>query len=402
MKTTKRIVTVALIFLFVAGAAFGADDKIISIMYFQNTTKNADFDWLSKGLTDMLITDIAGKKGVSVVERESIEKILKEQERSISDLYDQTNAVKIGKIANAREVVYGSFIIQGTLLRIDAKLVDIESAKVIKGFEASGTVDELFILQKNVSVSVLDALGVKTEAGALSSDTSSIDAAKAYYTGINLYDEGSFTEAAEAFRKATSLDPYYVKPQKSLEDSYKYLKDFRKQRYQREIRQLYEKAAEIKKRLSAEKWMTYGEFITDAYKRGLSQAEIDELTKQNPTYLVCDTRAQCVWNLQHILMEIGDKSVEYFEDTATEEKMYIEIMFITQQSRTQLAGDPFLPEILYMELFSLKHFREWEKLMAACEYLMGNYPDYRMMWAIEDFYEDALAEIAKPKKPTKK
>jgi hypothetical protein len=28
--------------------------------------------------------------------------------------------------------------------------------------------------------------------------------------------------------------------------------------------------------------------------------------------------------------------------------------------------------------------------MSACEYLMTTYPDYRMMWAVEDFYERAL------------
>ncbi len=31
--------------------------------------------------------------------------------------------------------------------------------------------------------------------------------------------------------------------------------------------------------------------------------------------------------------------------------------------------------------------------MALCEELMLNYPDYRMMWAVEDFYKEALGNL---------
>jgi hypothetical protein len=89
-------------------------------------------------------------------------------------------------------------------------------------------------------------------------------------------------------------------------------------------------------------------------------------------------------------MEIGDKAQEYFEDTETETAMHREIMNIALQARTQLKDDPFLPEILYMELFGLQYFQRWDDVLKACEYLMTAYPAYRMMWAIEDFYERAL------------
>jgi hypothetical protein len=44
-------------------------------------------------------------------------------------------------------------------------------------------------------------------------------------------------------------------------------------------------------------------------------------------------------------------------------------------------------------VLALSYFQDWTKLMAACEYLMQNYPDYRMMWAIEDFYQRSIEKL---------
>ncbi len=73
-----------------------------------------------------------------------------------------------------------------------------------------------------------------------------------------------------------------------------------------------------------------------------------------------------MWNLQHTLLEIGDLAEEYFEGTDTEAAMHGEIMNIALQARTQFKDDPFLPEILSMELFGLQYFQRWDDLMKAC------------------------------------
>ncbi|RPJ04027.1 MAG: hypothetical protein EHM28_14175, partial [Spirochaetaceae bacterium] len=117
----KRIITAAL--MLSCALVLFSQERIISVMYFQNTTNTADYAWLSKGIADMLITDMAGQGNIRVVERADLEKILREQELAVSDLFDAAGAVRIGKLASAREAVCGSFIIQGTTIRIDAKLL---------------------------------------------------------------------------------------------------------------------------------------------------------------------------------------------------------------------------------------------------------------------------------------
>ena len=46
-----------------------------------------------------------------------------------------------------------------------------------------------------------------------------------------------------------------------------------------------------------------------------------------------------------------------------------------------------------MELFGMREGGDWNKLKASCERIMTQWPDYRMMWAIEDMYEKALEEL---------
>ena len=66
----KKLLTI--IFLFILKIN-GAD--VVSVLYFENTTDNEDYMWLSKGLADMLITDLTNVNEIEVVERESLQKI---------------------------------------------------------------------------------------------------------------------------------------------------------------------------------------------------------------------------------------------------------------------------------------------------------------------------------------
>ena len=55
------------------------DLKTIAVSYFDNTSDIATFNPLSKGLADMLITDLSHIKTLNIVEREKLETLLKEK-----------------------------------------------------------------------------------------------------------------------------------------------------------------------------------------------------------------------------------------------------------------------------------------------------------------------------------
>ena len=48
-----------------------SDTKTIAVSYFDNTSETIDYNPLSKGLADMLITDLSNVKSLKIVEREN-------------------------------------------------------------------------------------------------------------------------------------------------------------------------------------------------------------------------------------------------------------------------------------------------------------------------------------------
>ncbi len=105
--------------------------KTIAISYFDNTSGDVKYNALSKGIADMLITDLSKIKGVSIVEREKLEKLVQEIKLEQSKYFDAATAQKLGKGLGAQNILTGSFYLLDNTLRIDARLIDVQTGGII-------------------------------------------------------------------------------------------------------------------------------------------------------------------------------------------------------------------------------------------------------------------------------
>lgn len=369
----------------------------ISVLYFDNTTKNTDYAWLSKGIADMLVTEIAGRGGVDVVERANLKKVLDEQQLSLTGIVDNKKAVELGRLLSANKLIYGSFIIQGNAIIINGKLTETDTGRITATFGANGPLDGILSLQNELSRKVQKALGMEISEGYKTAPEYSLQAVKKYYQGLDLLDKGAVDDARKKFEEASTIDPYYLKPYQGIEESYKYLKDFTKMRHQREIANLYAKIVKIQNRLRETPWHTFADIALNPYYIKLRKENQPLYEKEVYAYHQGDTPAICTWNLQNNLFELADLYEEYFKETAKAKAINKEIIAITEKSRKAFAKDPFLPEILYSGLRANVDLENWPEVKSRCEELMSNYPDYRMMWAIEDMYKRSLEKLSKGK-----
>ena len=62
------------IILFITSLLLGS--KTVAVSYFDNTSNLEKFNPLSKGLADMLITDLSNIKSINIVEREKLESLI--------------------------------------------------------------------------------------------------------------------------------------------------------------------------------------------------------------------------------------------------------------------------------------------------------------------------------------
>ncbi len=364
--------------------------RTISVLYFENTKEDPEYQWLHKGLADMLITDLAGTPGIHIVEREALEKILNEQALSLSGLMEDHPAIEVGKLLQAEILLYGAYIIHDDEIRIDLRIAEVTSGQIIHGFEVQGEVDDLFDLEVNIVKQIKEKLKLKPQQIPRAADTKSVKALARFYTGLDYLDNKRYEEAQVQFNMAKELDPLFYRAQESLAESYKFLKAFKEYRQQREIAELYSKIKILQERIDAPDWLSFSDIVQSPQYQAMSIEEQQAFNASHNEYLICQTRAQCTWHMMITFYEIGNKYGQYYNDTTQQNAFFQRIVETGNKSKETYATDPFLPEILYFRLVALYSLKEYDQLKSSAEEFMVTYPDFRMVETVEDYYQKAL------------
>lgn len=187
----------------------------LAVLYFKNLSRNRNLDPLQKGLAEMIITDLSQVRGLSVVERIRLQKMLEEIGLGQSGVVDPKTAPRLGKLLGARKLVHGSFLVLGNNdLRLDAGMVDAFSGKSSKPDELSGNLQRLFRLEKNLVFKVIKQMGVRLtdqeREAILRVPTENLLAFMAYSRGLDYEDRGMLSQARAAFSEAVKLDPNFT------------------------------------------------------------------------------------------------------------------------------------------------------------------------------------------------
>ncbi|MEO6445004.1 MAG: CsgG/HfaB family protein, partial [Gemmatimonadaceae bacterium] len=121
----------------------------VAVLYLTNGAMldNATYAPLSKGIAEMLITELAQNNAVRVVERDRLQTVLEEQNLQGSDRVDKETAVKLGKILGSRHMLMGSFVIDlNKNMRIDVRAVNTETSSIEYVETITGKSDKLLEL----------------------------------------------------------------------------------------------------------------------------------------------------------------------------------------------------------------------------------------------------------------
>jgi len=368
-----------------------APATVLSIMDFTDHSGDADLAWLSAGLADMLLTDLAPSDLV-LVDRDRLDAVLEEQSLALAGITDD-QALQVGRLLMADALMYGSYALVGDNLRIDARISEVSTGEVITATSVRGGREDVLDLEARLARDLCTALGVPVPVGLGNPGTVSLPAARAYYEGLILQRSGAVDEARMRFEAAAELDPLYAKPRYSLEESWQLLKDFRRLREQREVNALWTKAEALERRLAADPFVSDQDRLIAAYTAGSPTVRVGSAPEDDPTLGSCPSPAVCLWNLQITYWEIGNRSKQYFDDEATERAALNEMIRLARRAEEAWPEDEWLPEILYWEVFAHRWLGEWESVRKGCERFFIEWPGFRMAWALEDMYAAALEAL---------
>jgi curli biogenesis system outer membrane secretion channel CsgG len=132
-------------------SAAPADPPTVAVVYFDYTGKTAELEVLRKGLAQMLISDLSGTDAIRVVERDRLEDILGELKLQSSAKIDPQSAVKMGKLLGARYLVLGGYFDLQDVLRVDARIIEVETGKVVKSIGSNGKQGDFLTVEQKIA-----------------------------------------------------------------------------------------------------------------------------------------------------------------------------------------------------------------------------------------------------------
>ena len=197
--------------------------RTLAVLYFENNSlsKKAEMEPLCKGLTDMLITELGKIEQFQVVERAQLQQLLEEMKLGQSGVIDSQSAVEVGKMLGAQNMLLGSFMhmLDGKL-RIDVRIVNVETGVTIKAEEVTGKPKDLYKLLQGLVVKIARNLDIKltrTDTQRLEQvENKSFTAALFYAKGLEYEDAGDNVHAVEMYEKALQENTGFSKARERI------------------------------------------------------------------------------------------------------------------------------------------------------------------------------------------
>ena len=198
-------------------AVVAAETPSLAILNFSNQNLDEpEWQWLSKGLADMLVTDLSRTNKFQLIDRDTIQEYLDEIGLSDTGVIDERTALKVGQIAEVRKALFGNFRITNEQLEINAFIVNVADNEIERVESVRGPVKNVLDLEKTLALKIVENLQVpltQTEIASIRfKPTDSLDATTRFYQGLDGYDQGQYFDALRQFRLAARTDPSYDKP----------------------------------------------------------------------------------------------------------------------------------------------------------------------------------------------
>ncbi len=99
-----------------------------------------DLESFADALTDKMVSQLVNLRRFKVIERNALDKVLREQELQLSGMVDEQTAVKVGRIAGADAIVVANALQHGATNKVNVRVIDTETSETIvaRGEEVPG------------------------------------------------------------------------------------------------------------------------------------------------------------------------------------------------------------------------------------------------------------------------
>jgi serine/threonine protein kinase/tetratricopeptide (TPR) repeat protein len=189
--------------------------RSVAVLPFKDMSPQRDQDYFCEGLAEELINALTQIQGFKVAARTS----------SFSFKGKDADVREIGKSLNVGAVLEGSVQKAGNRLRITTQLISVSDGYHIWSERFDKTMDDVFALQDEIAMAIVDRLAVKLEKGEKEKitkrHTQDKKAYSLYLKGRYFWNrryKGDMIKAVRFYQKAVSKDPHYALPLVGIAD----------------------------------------------------------------------------------------------------------------------------------------------------------------------------------------
>jgi len=211
------------------------EHKAIAVLYFSNLSQDPSLNWLDRGFTEMLTTNLAQVQGLDVLSTERIQGSLQRLGKKDSGAMDPGLAQAVARDSGADAFITGALLKVGpTQLRLDVRVQDTQTGQILQSEKLEGeSVQNIFKMVDSLTSRIA---GHFVPGGAAASSapaieqalTSNVEAYRHYQLGFEHEQRFLTDEAIREFQEAVRLDPEFASAYLRLSFNYRFQGDLRK------------------------------------------------------------------------------------------------------------------------------------------------------------------------------
>ncbi|MBI4854542.1 MAG: protein kinase [Acidobacteria bacterium] len=188
---------------------------LIAVMYFDNFTNDSGLEWLGRGLTEMLTTDLAQLRTVDVVSKQRLFDTLQILGKEKTQTIDRSTASDVARKVGATVVLSGSVLKINNKLRLNVTLEEVNNGKIVFSDVIEGnSVDEVFTLVDAITAKISrhynPTANTEENPNLGKVTTNSIEAFRLYTRGLERCWLTNFDEGLDDLERAVEIDENFA------------------------------------------------------------------------------------------------------------------------------------------------------------------------------------------------
>jgi len=207
-------ILIPLVFCLPAARAYSADAPAkpsitVAVIPFHQAAAKETYGPLAEAVGDLLVARLEAVDGVVFVDRAAIDKVLEEQKLALAA--SDADRLRVGKIVGARFVLAGSVVPAGDTFQINAHLLEVSTARVVRSAQVTARSDRLMEPLDKLARALAGDLNLKLPELTPQQIDKSPEASLHFMRGLGYYYAKLPDEAIVEFMKVLAIDPSHAR-----------------------------------------------------------------------------------------------------------------------------------------------------------------------------------------------